>query len=181
MTDGVPAATVADLLHAHYAFVYRVAYRLSGNAADADDLTQQTYLQAQTHLAQLRDAARSRPWLASIVRNLFLRRKRHEAKVVAWNPEWDPAAEIDPPETMDPQALQTALAELPDEFRVPVVLFYFQEFSYKDIAAELGIPLGTVMSRLARAKSHLRERLGEAEADDIPIHRSPRRPHKTPV
>lgn len=181
MTDGAPTVTVADLLHAHYSFVYRVAFRLSGNVADAEDLTQQTYLQAQTHLAQLRDSSRSRPWLASIVRNLFLRRKRHDAKVVAWNPEWDPTAEVEPPETIDPQTLQAALAELPDEFRVPVVLFYFQEFSYKDIAAELGIPLGTVMSRLARAKAHLRERLGDARTDEVAVSRTPRRPHKTPV
>ncbi|MDP1796149.1 MAG: sigma-70 family RNA polymerase sigma factor [Planctomycetaceae bacterium] len=181
MSDGAPAVTVAELLHAHYAFVYRVAFRLSGSAADAEDLTQQTYLQAQTHFTQLRDSSRARPWLASIVRNLFLRRKRHEAKVVAWNPEWDLAAEVEPPETIDPQTLQAALAELPEEFRVPVVLFYFQEFSYKDIAAELGIPLGTVMSRLARAKAHLRDRLGEQNRDEDLVPRPARRPRETPV
>lgn len=181
MSDGAPAVTVAELLHAHYAFVYRVAYRLSGSAADAEDLTQQTYLQAQTHLSQLREPSRSRPWLASIVRNLFLRGRRHASKVVAWNPEWEPAAESSPPDVIDPQTLQEALAELPEEFRVPVVLFYFREFSYKDIATELGIPLGTVMSRLARAKAHLRDRLGDKERDEEPVSRTPRRPHKTPV
>lgn len=181
MSDGALAVTVADLLHAHYAFVYRVAYRLAGNAADAEDLTQQTYLQAQKHLAQLRDPSRARPWLASIVRNLFLRRKRHDARAVAWNPEWDPVADTNPPEIIDSQTLQEAIAELPEEFRVAVVLFYFQELSYKDIAAELGIPLGTVMSRLARAKAHLRERLGESQGDELPVSRSPRRPQKTPV
>lgn len=181
MSDGAPAVSIADLLHEHYAFVYRVAYRLSGSPADAEDLTQQTYLQAQTHLSQLRERSRSRPWLASIVRNLFLRGKRHAAKLVAWNPDWEPAAEVTAPETIDPQTLQEALAELPEEFRVPVVLFYFRELSYKDIAAELEIPLGTVMSRLARAKAHLRDRLGEKKRDEEPVSRPPRRAHKTPV
>lgn len=180
MPDGAPAVTVADLLHAHYAFVYRLAYRLSGSAADAEDLTQQTYLQAQTHLSQLRETSRPRPWLASIMRNIFLRARRRSGRAVAWNPELEPAAEIDPPEKIDSEALQAAIDELPEEFRVPLVLFYFRELSYKDIATELEIPLGTVMSRLARAKSHLRDRLG-GEQDTRPMPRPVRRVRETPV
>ncbi|HET6423993.1 MAG TPA: sigma-70 family RNA polymerase sigma factor [Planctomycetaceae bacterium] len=180
MPDGAPAVTVADLLHAHYAFVYRVAYRLSGSAADAEDLTQQTYLQAQTHLSQLRETSRSRPWLASIVRNLFLRARRRGGRAVAWNPDWEPAADTEPPEKIDSESLQAAIDELPDEFRVPLVLFYFRELSYKDIAAELEIPLGTVMSRLARAKAHLREQLG-TDDDDAPTKRPARRVRETRV
>ena len=59
----------------------------------------------------------------------------------------------------DSEELQVALNDLPEEFRVPVVLFYFHELSYQDIATELSIPLGTVMSRLSRGKEHLRRRL----------------------
>lgn len=181
MPDGAPAVTVADLLHAHYAFVYRLAYRLSGSAADAEDLTQQTYLQAQTHLSQLRESSRSRPWLASIVRNLFLRGRRRTGKSVAWNPDWEPASEVAPPEKIDSQTLQEAVDELPEEFRVPLVLFYFRELSYKDIAAELEIPLGTVMSRLARAKAHLRERLSTESDDGKMTLRPARRVRETQV
>ncbi len=181
MPDGAPAVTVADLLHTHYAFVYRLAYRLSGSAADAEDLTQQTYLQAQTHLSQLRETSRSRPWLASIVRNLFLRTRRRTGKTVAWNPDWEPAAEAAPPETIDSKTLQDAIQELPEEFRIPLVFFYFRELSYKDIATELEIPLGTVMSRLARAKAHLRERLSQHEPDDEATMRPPRRVRETRV
>jgi RNA polymerase sigma-70 factor (ECF subfamily) len=72
---------------------------------------------------------------------------------------------------MDRDCLQSALDELPDEFRLVVTMFYFEELSYRDIAAALKLPLGTVMSRLSRAKGRLRQRLAEggrlAEASDV--------------
>jgi RNA polymerase sigma-70 factor (ECF subfamily) len=60
--------------------------------------------------------------------------------------------------------LQAALAELPEVYRTPLILFYFEEFSYKEIARQMGTPVGTVMSRLARAKSFLRRRLTRTPA-----------------
>jgi RNA polymerase sigma-70 factor (ECF subfamily) len=63
-----------------------------------------------------------------------------------------------PPE-IEAEELQKALNELPEAFRAAVILFYFEEFSYREIAEHLNVPIGTVMSRLARAKAHLRERL----------------------
>jgi RNA polymerase sigma-70 factor (ECF subfamily) len=60
---------------------------------------------------------------------------------------------------VEPEQLQHALNELPETFRTPVILFYFEEFSYRDIAEQMELPLGTVMSRLARGKAHLRARL----------------------
>src|SRR6266446_7994070 len=68
----------------------------------------------------------------------------------------------EPPENLpevEPQKLQEALSELPEMFRTPVIMFYFEEFSYRDIAEQMEVPLGTVMSRLARAKAYLRNRL----------------------
>ena len=61
----------------------------------------------------------------------------------------------------DQEQLQNVLNDLPEEFRSPVVLFYFEEFSYKEIAEQMGVPVGTIMSRLARAKACLRQRLTE--------------------
>jgi RNA polymerase sigma-70 factor (ECF subfamily) len=66
-------------------------------------------------------------------------------------------AEVGP--EIDPERLQQALAEVPEGFRTPVILFYFEDFSYRDIAEQMDLPIGTVMSRLARARSHLRARL----------------------
>ena len=63
------------------------------------------------------------------------------------------------------EELQAILDELPDEFREPLILFYFQEFNYKEIAEVLEVPLGTVMSRLARGKKHLRGRLASEESE----------------
>jgi DNA-directed RNA polymerase specialized sigma24 family protein len=62
-------------------------------------------------------------------------------------------------DSIDREELQTALGELPDEYRLVVLMFYFEELSYKEIAEQLEIPIGTVMSRLSRAKGHLRARL----------------------
>ena len=70
----------------------------------------------------------------------------------------------DPLPEIDSERLQQALNDLPEAFRSPVILFYFEEFSYRDIAEQMDLPIGTVMSRLARAKAHLRGRLLPAGA-----------------
>ena len=68
----------------------------------------------------------------------------------------------EPPELpVDSHELQQALLELSEDYRSPIILFYFEEFSYQEIAAQMGLPIGTVMSRLSRAKAFLRRRLSE--------------------
>ena len=153
---------IQKLVDDHYLALYRYGYRLSGTAADAEDLTQETFCQAQRKWGQLRDPQRARAWLFSILRNLYLHRLRAERRqrVV-------PLADLDelseplpePLPAVDPEQLQEALNELPEEFRTPIILFYFEEFSYRDIAEQMDLPLGTVMSRLARAKACLRKQL----------------------
>lgn len=154
------------LVDEHYLALYRYAFRLSGSAADAEDLTQEAFCKAQANLGQLRDWERAKPWLFSILRNAYLHRVRAERqeKCVSFDslgdlPERLPAALPD----IDPEQLQAALNELPEVFRTPVILYYFEEFTYRDIAEQMDLPLGTVMSRLARAKTYLRSRLVKAE------------------
>ena len=77
--------------------------------------------------------------------------------------EESPASETDI-EPIGPEQLQAAIDELPDEFRIPVLMFYFEDSSYREIAEQLDLPPGTVMSRLSRAKSHLRRRLLAGES-----------------
>jgi len=167
---------VQELVEAHYLPLYRYAYRLSGSAADAEDLTQEAFCKAQMQLHQLRDPGRAKAWLFSILRNGYLHRRRAD-RHHAWVP-LDCAGDVagpapDPLPDVDPERLQQALNELPEAFRTPVILFYFEDFSYRDIAGQMDLPIGTVMSRLARAKAHLRTRLQpEAVGDGAPDRRA---------
>jgi RNA polymerase sigma-70 factor (ECF subfamily) len=162
-TPGGPQV-MQRLVDEHYVTLYRYAFRLSGSAADAEDLTQEAFCKAQTNLGQLRDAERVKPWLFSILRNAYLHRVRTEKheKCVSLNGIGDlPERSPDPLPDIDPDQLQAALSELPEVFRTPIILYYFEEFSYRDIAEQMDLPIGTVMSRLARAKAYLRSRLSQ--------------------
>jgi RNA polymerase sigma-70 factor (ECF subfamily) len=163
---GMPGsqATVERLVDAHYRSLYRYAFRLTGSEADAEDLTQDTFASAQMQLRQLRDPARARGWLFSILRNAYLHRLRAARlrRHVPLDHVGDlPEAEPPPLPEVEPDRLQRALDELPESFRSPLILFYFEDFSYRDIAAQMDLPIGTVMSRLARGKAYLRARLGQ--------------------
>jgi RNA polymerase sigma-70 factor (ECF subfamily) len=165
-----PTVDLRALVLEHHATAFRYAFRLTGNAADAEDLVQQTYLIAQQHLAQLRDPQKARAWLLAILRNCYHRSHRRTRPVAVSSLDFDLE---DVPEEMndspiDGQRLQLALEELPEEFRIVVLMFYFEECSYKEIASQLEIPIGTVMSRLARAKGYLRRQLHEAEVRERP-------------
>ena len=161
---GLPGSpqSVQRLVDEHYAALYGYAYRLSGSSADAEDLTQETFCKAQLNLCQLRDAGRTKPWLFSILRNAYLHRVRagRQERCVPLEAVGDlPEPLADPLPVLDPEQLQQALNELPEAFRTPIILYYFDEFSYRDIAEQMDLPMGTVMSRLARAKVYLRARL----------------------
>jgi RNA polymerase sigma-70 factor (ECF subfamily) len=153
---------VERLVQEHADTLYRYAYRLCGSEADAEDLTQETFCKAQMNLAQLRDPNRAKQWLFSILRNAYLHRIRTEKQqnLVSLEAVGDVAEPL--PENLseiDPEQLQAALNDLPEPFRTPIVLYYFDDFSYRDIAEQMELPIGTVMSRLARAKDYLRSRL----------------------
>jgi RNA polymerase sigma-70 factor, ECF subfamily len=166
--DGTrPASTTAAmdltaLVRAHHAAVYRYACRLCGCPTEAEDLTQQTFLLAQQRLHQLRDPDRACCWLFAILRNCYLKSIRKTRPQTMENVDW--IAQQCPVETpqldqIDGIQLGAAVAELPDDFRLVLLMFYFEELSYHEIAQELDVPIGTVMSRLSRAKGHLRRRL----------------------
>jgi RNA polymerase sigma-70 factor (ECF subfamily) len=166
---GLPGSQhdVQQLVDDHYIALYRYAYRLTGSAGDAEDLTQETFCKAQLHLRQLRDPARAKSWLFCILRNAYLhklRAEKHRRCVSLSNVHDVPERPRGPMLDVEPEQLQQALNELPEGFRTPVILFYFEDFSYRDIAEQMELPLGTVMSRLARAKAYLRARLVEPAA-----------------
>lgn len=177
----VSTADIASLIREHHVAIYRYAYHLAGSVEDAEDLTQQTFLDAQRALAQLRDVERAEVWLLVILRRRFLKGLRKRRPVSASSVELD-VDEIPSPaveEKVDAERLRQAMNQLPDEHRVVLVEFYFRNASYQEIADRLELPLGTVMSRLSRAKGRLRALLlGEAEplaANEPPTDRcSPR-------
>jgi RNA polymerase sigma-70 factor (ECF subfamily) len=158
---GSPQA-VQRLVEEHYAPLYRYAYRLSGSSVEAEDLTQETFCKAQASLSQLRDPARVKPWLFSILRNEYRHRvgADRQSRCVPLDAVGDLAEPLpEPLPDLDPEKLQRALNDLDEEFRTPIILYYFEDFRYRDIAEQMDLPLGTVMSRLARAKAYLRARL----------------------
>ncbi len=173
MDNGKPelqCPTLPELVDDYYDRLYRFAYRLSGSATDAEDLTQQTFLTAQTNLHQLREPEHAKAWMFTIMRNTYLkgRRRKIQTDVISLEHAPEPSETADEAAQLRLEELQGVMDELPDEFREPLTLFYFQDFSYKEIADILEVPLGTVMSRLARGKKHLRKRLAVDETDSVP-------------
>jgi len=170
---GMPgnAKAVQRLVDDHYIALYRYAFRLSGSSADAEDLTQEAFCKAQQNLSQLRQSDRVKPWLFSILRNAYLHRLRAERQqnCVSLEGVGDVAERTpDVLPDIDPERLQMALNELAEGFRTPLILYYFEDFSYRDIAEQMELPMGTVMSRLARAKTYLRSRLLDAAEVTVP-------------
>src|SRR5262245_48043347 len=152
---------VAALVAEYHAELYRYAYRLTGSRPDAEDLTQPVYLMAHTRGQQLRDGGSIRNWLFAILRNTYLKGVRRHPPLLAASIELD-IDSLPAPQTkieIDRERLQSALDELPDEFKIVVLMFYFEGCSYREIAERLDVPDGTVMSRLSRANSHLRKKL----------------------
>lgn len=149
--------------------VYRVAYGLTRNASDADDLAQETFVRAWQAIGRFRAGEPLYPWLARIAMNqamsLFRRRKRRPETPLEplleagrqWGGGADPAGEVS---DRDHAAhLEAALAELSPEHQSVLVLRAVEGLSYDEIAGVLGVPAGTVMSRLSRARAELRARL----------------------
>jgi RNA polymerase sigma-70 factor (ECF subfamily) len=158
----LPATDLPSLVAAHHAAVYRYAYRLCGNSVEAEDLSQQAYLIAQQKLHQLREPQRAGSWLLAIVRSCFWKSLRKPRPTPAQDAQVAIDQVASPPlesAAIDREELAQGLAELPDEFRIVLLMFYFEDLSYQQIAEQMDVPIGTVMSRLSRAKGHLRRRL----------------------
>lgn len=152
----------------HLEVVYRVARRLTRNDHEAEDLVQETYLKAYRAFADLEVREYGlRPWLLKILNNTFLNRRARERKQAATDQQalvdlQADDARVIPPE-LDYDALddevKRALDEVAPEFRQVLLLWATMEFRYQEIADILEVPIGTVMSRLHRARQQLARRL----------------------
>ncbi len=160
-----------ELVRQHADRVYRLAYRLSGNQHDAEDLTQETFIRVFRSLQNYQPGT-FEGWLHRITTNLFLDmvRRRSRIRMEALPEDYDRVPADDPnPEQIYHDArlnadLQAALDALPPEFRAAVVLCDIEGLSYEEIGATLGVKLGTVRSRIHRGRQAIRDFLA-AEAN----------------
>jgi RNA polymerase sigma-70 factor, ECF subfamily len=151
-----------NLVDRHYVALFRFALSLAKSEADAADLTQQTFFLWASKGNQLRDRSKAKSWLFTTLYREFLSRRRHEVRFP--KVELDDAREdemwISPNvNAFDGATVLQALREVEEPFSVPLTLFYLEQFSYQEIADVLDVPIGTVMSRLSRGKTRLRQRL----------------------
>jgi RNA polymerase sigma-70 factor (ECF subfamily) len=163
-----------SLVNHYYEPLYRFAMSLSGHADQAADLTQQTFYRALTREGQLRKRSKVKSWLFTILYREFLgsrrRKLRHPTQSLDESDPTQLVSESRSSESLDAQTLVETLAELDERHRVPLVLFYQEDYSYRQIADFLKVPMGTVMSRLNRGKHLLRERLDggfDGSASDV--------------
>ena len=166
MADNQTGMDIGQLVAEHHRVLFAYAYRLTGAVPDAEDLTQQTFLTAQEKLGQLRDPASARSWLFTILRNHFLKACQKKRPQAAGDLDLNINSVPDTvprEDEIDREKLQRALAELAPNYRLVLTMFYFEDSSYREIAERLDLPMGTVMSRLARAKGHLRSILLECQ------------------
>jgi len=162
-----------EIVERHSARVYRLAYRLTGNAPDAEDLTQETFVRVFRSLHTYSPGT-FEGWLHRITTNLFLDQARRRSKIRFDSFPEDgesrlPSTVVAPDaayvEKMFDADVETALAELPPDFRAAVVLCDVEGLSYEEIADVLGVKMGTVRSRIHRGRAMLRDALA---------HRAPR-------
>ena len=158
----------------HLDLLYRTALRLTHDRAEADDLVQETWLRALQHFDQFDPGSNCRAWLVTILRNAFLNRLRRQGRERLESdmtgergdsaPFEDSAIERSTPEeeffqTVFHGDVERALKSLSPAFQQVIVLADLEGFTYKEIAQVLNSPLGTVMSRLSRARQFLRTEL----------------------
>lgn len=175
--------TPADVtsIERFYPSLYRFALSLSRNESVAADLTQETCYLWASKGHQLRDLSRVKSWLFTTLHREFLRRERQGSRI-SYHENQQIEAELAPMEPsmfnhVDAQTVMSALQRVDEHYRVPLAMFYLEDFSYREIAEALDVPTGTVMSRPSRGKDQLRQLLVESPAHCkiVPLPQSARR------
>jgi RNA polymerase sigma-70 factor, ECF subfamily len=157
--------------------LYGAALRLTRNAADAEDLAQETYVRAFRSAKQFKPGSNLKAWLFTILYNAYRNERRDSRRdpVEVDSGRVEVSSEADPAEGPEERLLrgaldadlQAALGSLPEAFREVVWARDVDEFSYAEIAQMLGIPVGTVMSRISRGRRMLYEKLHESRAQKV--------------
>jgi RNA polymerase sigma factor (sigma-70 family) len=173
--------TWEDIVRTHSARVYRLAYRLTGNQHDAEDLTQEVFVRVFRSLSSYTPGT-FEGWLHRITTNLFLdsARRKQRIRFEGLADEMThrlAGSEPTPAQAFDDSHLdddvQAALKALPPEYRAAVVLCDIEGFSYEEIAATLGVKLGTVRSRIHRGRAQLRSALEHRRRGPVAVSHGP--------
>ena len=161
-----------NLVQDHMRFLYSVAFRYVGNRYDAEDLVQETLYTAYDKFYQLRDRRKFKSWIFTILRNHFLKWQRKKALVQmdefengidylsqleSVSLQQDVASVYE--KKIEAETIQSTLVKLPEKYKAVLVLYYMEDSSYQEIADMLAVPVGTVMSRLSRAKHMMKKAL----------------------
>jgi len=152
----------------HVRFLYNMALRYTGgNSYDAEDLVQETMYSAYKNFSSLREKEKCKAWLLTILRRRFFREQDQQSKRPlllddeAYLDLLDNYAgsehQLDLERQEDSVRVQQILSRLPEKYKTPLLLFFMEDMSYQEISETLDLPIGTVMSRLSRAKHHFKK------------------------
>ena len=153
-------ADFVDSIHEHAPALYRIAYCMTGDCHDAEDVVQDTLRSAWKSRARFQCGRGERAWLATILRRRVIDRWRRTGRKIIYlgHGRFDvPIAAIDPTSHEFTDEMRRALAQMPAELRESLLLVVVGELTYQETANTLGIPLGTVLSRVSRARLRLRQ------------------------
>ncbi len=182
------AAAMDALLRRHYDRVHAVCRRIAGSTRDADDAAQEAMIRVVRNLDTFDGRSAFGTWVYRIATNTALdelrrRKRRPQLHVVADDEDDGPPEAADPladrqvEAVADRMAIDSALADLPEEFKAPVVMRDVGDLDYAEIAAALDVPIGTVKSRIARGRKMLVEQLGNRDrGEGRPTPRPPNEP-----
>jgi RNA polymerase sigma-70 factor, ECF subfamily len=154
-----------SIVNSLYSSLYQFAVSLTKSEADSLDLVQQTFLTFGQRLDQIHDFSKIKSWLFTTLRREFLLKIRRYKKhpEVQFLPEAHDFPAEDPEiwRSLDARSVREALLQVDEKYRMVLELFYLNNLSYREIVKALGIPIGTVMSRLSRGKAQLRSILSD--------------------
>ena len=153
----------------HLEFLFNMALKYTGKKYDAEDIVQETMYRAYGNFHQLRDEDKCRQWLFAILRTTFLKEKRSFIRrpilddgsgyLKHLTDESADSLAVLLEKKMDREDIQYVLERLTEKHKSPIILYYMEDMTYQEIADFLEIPIGTVMSRLARAKKQMKKEL----------------------